>query len=568
MLDLLIFVALEAPNVQNFENKMIDSNLTLTLALGGACFVVVVVIIALLSQTSNFANSGMKFPLLRRNSAAASVSSKEENRKFLEETFDIQQEEDDLEQGAAVAQFDKRPSSACSEQECDYESDGDHEHLIAHIARNSTTLQRFSTLAAEKPTARLSISPRNERKHSQKNKTEEEQEEEEEASEDEQSLLKSTNNQNQGVKEGHEGARKEENVQELERSLEEDVPEPNPDYQPAYDTIEKPWPWNISENQAESGEKNEVKSKNDVSSATLPMSKEPANATPKKTSRRITVTILECNDLPNQDRGVAPIIQVRIEMFPSKRKYKTKVQHVDNPKFNECFKVSRIPPEDVEQMGCRIRLYGIGKVRDRLVGEALLHFSDVNLLQQKQLTVTLEMEPRASVNRNVLGGDGTAAGNTTDSGSSLASFTHGSQAELLFGLSYSPLTGRLSVELLKGSHFRNLTSQKAPDTFVTLTLLDGNCKEVTRSKSTIRKAQPNPVYKESFFFQVALSQLSQITVLISVFSRKGMAGRKKEMIGWISLGANSSAQDEADHWEEMRRSLNTQVCRWHTLIES
>jgi len=47
-----------------------------------------------------------------------------------------------------------------------------------------------------------------------------------------------------------------------------------------------------------------------------------------------------------------------------------------------------------------------------------------------------------------------------------------------------------------------------------------------------------------------------------------MAGRKKEMIGWISLGANSSAQDEADHWEEMRRSLNTQVCRWHTLIES
>ena len=29
-------------------------------------------------------------------------------------------------------------------------------------------------------------------------------------------------------------------------------------------------------------------------------------------NRRITVTILECNDLPNQDRGVAPIIQVKI----------------------------------------------------------------------------------------------------------------------------------------------------------------------------------------------------------------------------------------------------------------
>ena len=84
----------------------------------------------------------------------------------------------------------------------------------------------------------------------------------------------------------------------------------------------------------------------------------------------------------------------------------------------------------------------------------------------------------------------------------------------------------------------------------------------------MRKSQPNPVYKESFYFQVALSQLPQITLLISVFSRKGMTGRKKEMIGWISLGSNSSSQDEADHWEEMRRSLNTQVCRWHTLIES
>ena len=32
------------------------------------------------------------------------------------------------------------------------------------------------------------------------------------------------------------------------------------------------------------------------------------------------------------------------------------------------------------------RLYGIGKVRDRLIGEAFLHFSDIQLLQQKQLT--------------------------------------------------------------------------------------------------------------------------------------------------------------------------------------
>ena len=47
--------------------------------------------------------------------------------------------------------------------------------------------------------------------------------------------------------------------------------------------------------------------------------------------------------------------KVRIEMFPSKRKYKTKVQHVDSPRFNECFKVPRVNSDDVEKMGCRIR---------------------------------------------------------------------------------------------------------------------------------------------------------------------------------------------------------------------
>ena len=50
------------------------------------------------------------------------------------------------------------------------------------------------------------------------------------------------------------------------------------------------------------------------------------------------------------------LFKVRIEMFPSKRKYKTKVQHVDSPRFNECFKVPRVNSDDVEKMGCRIRL--------------------------------------------------------------------------------------------------------------------------------------------------------------------------------------------------------------------
>ena len=40
------------------------------------------------------------------------------------------------------------------------------------------------------------------------------------------------------------------------------------------------------------------------------------------------------------------------------------------------------------------------------------------------------------------------------------------------------------------------------DTFVKLVLLNSSCQEMAQSKTTLRRSQPNPVYKETFYFQV------------------------------------------------------------------
>ena len=50
----------------------------------------------------------------------------------------------------------------------------------------------------------------------------------------------------------------------------------------------------------------------------------------------------------------------------------------------------------------------------------------------------------------------------SDSASSTQSLTHGGVPELLVGLSYNATTGRMSVELIKGSHFRNLAVNRPP----------------------------------------------------------------------------------------------------------
>ena len=57
------------------------------------------------------------------------------------------------------------------------------------------------------------------------------------------------------------------------------------------------------------------------------------------------------------------IFQVHAVVLPAKRKrYKTKVQHINSPYFGETFKISQVSPEDLRGIGLRFRLYGIGKV--------------------------------------------------------------------------------------------------------------------------------------------------------------------------------------------------------------
>lgn len=107
---------------------------------------------------------------------------------------------------------------------------------------------------------------------------------------------------------------------------------------------------------------------------------------------------------------------------------------------------------------------------------------------------------------------------------------------------------------------------RLPDTFVKLTLLNSMGQEMSKCKTSICRGQPNPTYKETFVFQVALFQLSDVTLILSVYSKRSI--KRKEMIGWISLGLNSSGEEELTHWTQMKESKGQQVCRWHSLLES
>ncbi|XP_057715999.1 synaptotagmin-14 isoform X2 [Corythoichthys intestinalis] len=288
-------------------------------------------------------------------------------------------------------------------------------------------------------------------------------------------------------------------------------------------------------------------------------------------TEKLLVTVTSARDLPDRRRSGMEAWQVHVVLMPAKKqRHKTSLKrvvsgHPDAPAplvFGQTFALTHVEASRLAVSALRFRMYALeGRMaRRRMMGEKLLPLASVDRAGGSS-DLHLVLEPRCNIKS--LDSELSLVG---DGASSTQSLTHGAVPELLMGLSYSAATGRMSVEIIKGSHFRNVAANRPPDTFARLTLLNSVGHEISRCKTSVRRCQPNPVYKETFVFQVALFQLSDVTLMASVYSRRSL--KRKEMIGWAALGQNSSGEEERLHWRDMRDGRGTQVCRWHVLLEA
>lgn len=100
-----------------------------------------------------------------------------------------------------------------------------------------------------------------------------------------------------------------------------------------------------------------------------------------------------------------------------------------------------------------------------------------------------------------------------------------------------------------------------------VTLLSSSGKQVAKSKTTIRKSMADPEYNESFIFEISETDLHRVTLSVAVIAIS-RARKKKEMIGWFSLGKNYSGQEEIRHWNDMIQEKEQNISRWHTLADA
>lgn len=83
-------------------------------------------------------------------------------------------------------------------------------------------------------------------------------------------------------------------------------------------------------------------------------------------------------------------------MLPNKKqKHKTKIRSGENPQYMESFLLHRVNPEEVNNMGLRVRIYGCERLRkERLIGEAYVSFATIDL--QLETNLWLPLEPRST----------------------------------------------------------------------------------------------------------------------------------------------------------------------------
>ncbi|KAG7460572.1 hypothetical protein MATL_G00200230 [Megalops atlanticus] len=299
--------------------------------------------------------------------------------------------------------------------------------------------------------------------------------------------------------------------------------------------------------------------------------------------QRLAVTVTAATDIPALRRMANVSWQVHLVLLPTKQqRAKTGVQKGPCPVFTETFKFSCVESDTICSYAVRFRLYSVRRMRkERVMGEKVFYLTKLNL--QGKMSVPVALDPGCT-----LTGCGSVRSlSYSDGAASYRSAEQDSRPEILLGLVYSATTGRLSVEVIKGSHFRTAPDKPptlsdgffcclkhliggqlyiVPDTYVKLTMMNSMGQEMSKCKTSTCRGQPDPTYKETFVFQVALFQLSEVTLLLSVYCRRGV--RRRDRLGWLSLGLSSSGAVETSHWAQMKQAEGQQVCRWHTLLDS
>nr|BAE34639.1 unnamed protein product [Mus musculus] len=261
---------------------------------------------------------------------------------------------------------------------------------------------------------------------------------------------------------------------------------------------------------------------------------------PKKA---LVVTIQEAHGLPvmdDQTQGSDPYIKMTI--LPDKRhRVKTRVlRKTLDPVFDETFTFYGIPYSQLQDLVLHFLVLSFDRFsRDDVIGEVMVPLAGVDPSTGKvQLT-------RDIIKRNIQ--------------------KCISRGELQVSLSYQPVAQRMTVVVLKARHLPKMDiTGLSGNPYVKVNVYYGR-KRIAKKKAHVKKCTLNPVFNESFIYDIPTDLLPDISIefLVIDFDRT----TKNEVVGRLILGAHSVTTSGAEHWREVCESPRKPIAKWHSLSE-
>nr|XP_023675405.1 synaptotagmin-7 isoform X3 [Paramormyrops kingsleyae] len=250
----------------------------------------------------------------------------------------------------------------------------------------------------------------------------------------------------------------------------------------------------------------------------------------------LTVKILKGQDLPAKDFSGTSDPFVKIYLLPDKKhKLETKVKRKNlNPHWNETFLFEGFPYEKVVQRTLYLQVLDYDRFsRNDPIGEVSLPLNKVDLGHMP--TFWKDLKPCS---------DGS-----------------GSRGDLLLSLCYNPTANTITVSIIKARNLKAMDIGGTSDPYVKVWLMHKD-KRVEKKKTVVMKRCLNPVFNESFPFDVPAHVLRETTIIITVMDKDRLS--RNDVIGKIYLSWKSGPA-EVKHWKDMMGHPRTAVAQWHAL---
>ncbi|XP_038624524.1 synaptotagmin-11 [Tachyglossus aculeatus] len=259
--------------------------------------------------------------------------------------------------------------------------------------------------------------------------------------------------------------------------------------------------------------------------------------------KALVVTIQEARGLPATDpQTQAADPYVKMTVLPDRRhRVKTRVlRRTRNPVFDETFTFYGLPASQLQDLALHFLVLSFDRFsRDDVIGEVVLPLAGLDPAAAK-VQLTRDISQRSF--QKCVG-----------------------RGELQVSLSYQPAAQRMTVVVLKARHLPKMD----------ITGLSGNPyvkvnvyydrKRVAKKKTHVKKCTLNPVFNESFVYDVPAELLADVSIefLVLDFDR----ATKNQAVGRAILGAHSGTAAGADHWRRVCSCPREPVAMWHSLSE-